>query len=208
LSGDADGSEERRRRLRTLYIAAGFILMAALVVLTGFLVFETQRLWPMQYREPFEMPDPARLIEGVDKPVGMLFSLTLGLFVLVGFVLRGLDPARRRRTFIVIACAGFLLGSMLSIYMAFLARNVALYFTAFRTEGAISLAGTFISLQLLGVTISALAAVLLLADYLNGRNTGEVPAAAERVQTGVAPAEERERPRTRAPRQRRSANPG
>jgi hypothetical protein len=151
-------------------VAAGFITLAIAVMLAGFFVFEAQRLWPTAYAQPFSMPDPGDLMDGVDKPVGMLFSLTLGLFVLAGFVLRGLEPRQRASRFVIFTCAGFLLGSMLSIYMGFMARNVALYFTSFQTASAISLAGTFIALQLLGVALSALSAILLLADYLLGKS--------------------------------------
>jgi hypothetical protein len=149
-----------------LLVAGGFVALATLVVLAGYAVFELRVAFPADYRIAFQMPEPNDLANGVDKSVGMLFSLTLGLFVLAGFVLRGLDPERRRSRFVVAAGVGFLFGSMFAIYMGFTARNVALYFASFRTEAAISLAGTFIGLQLLGVTLSALAAILLLVDYL------------------------------------------
>lgn len=154
-------------RLRTL-IAAGLGLVG-LVVLIGWLVFEIQRIAPTAYDQPFALPDPSELQDGIDKPVAMVFSLSLGLFVMAGFVLRGLAPQQRRTPFILGTCALFLFGSMLAIYMGFLARGVALYYASFRSEASISLAGTFISLQLLGAAIAALAAILLLADFLLGK---------------------------------------
>lgn len=52
--------------------------------------------------------------------------------------------------------------------MGFMARNVALYFASFPAELSISTSGTFIVLQAVGVAVSGLFAVLLLADlYLS-----------------------------------------
>jgi hypothetical protein len=86
--------------------------------------------------------------------------------------------------------------------MAYLARNVALYFTAFRTEAAISLAGTFLGLQLLGIAISALAAVLLLADYLVAKNAA-APNVANSEPTPTIP----EHAPPKAPRKTRGSRP-
>jgi hypothetical protein len=149
---------------RKSLIAAGFVLLAILVVIAGYLVFERQRIAPTTYATEFTAPEPSALIDGVDKPVGMIFSLTLGLFVLAGFALREMPSAQRTSRSTILTCVLFLFGAMFSIYMGFLARTVALYYVSFKLESAVSLTGTFVGLQLLGTTVSALAAVLLLAD--------------------------------------------
>jgi hypothetical protein len=71
-----------------LLIGLGFAVALALVALAGQLVFTIQRTTPTSYDLPFQLPEPADLIEGVDKSVGMMFSLTLGLFVAAGYALR------------------------------------------------------------------------------------------------------------------------
>lgn len=152
-----------------ILVAAGFIAMVGVVMLLGYLVFELQRVSPTTYASEFELPDPRALIDGVDKPVSMLFSLTLGLFVLAGFALKEMPGAKRLTAATIVLCALFVFGSMLSIYMGFMAKSVALYYASFKSPSSISLTGTFTALQLLGVGISALAAILLLADaYLSG----------------------------------------
>lgn len=151
-----------------IQIVAGFVLLVAVVVLLGYLVFETQRIWPTRYANEFSRPDASVLIDGVDKPVAMIFSLNLGLFVLAGFALKEMPPARRTATSSIVTCILFLFGSMFSIYMGFLAKTVALYYVSFKSESAVSLTGTFIVLQILGVAVPTLAAVLLLADGFLG----------------------------------------
>jgi hypothetical protein len=146
-------------------IAVGFLILAIVVVLAGYLVFERQRIAPTTYNTEFTAPEPSALIDGVDRPVGMIFSLTLGLFVLAGFALREMPPAQRMVRSTILTCVLFLFGAMFSIYMGFLARTVALYYVSFKSESAVSLTGTFVGLQLLGTAVSALAAVLLLSDF-------------------------------------------
>lgn len=158
--------------MQRIYIAIGFVGLVALVVLLGYLVFYAQQIAPTIYSTEFTLPDAAVLIAGVDGPVTMIFSLTLGLFVLAGFALKDLTPAQRLSGFSVFACGLFLFGSMVSIYMGVSAKTVALYYASFKTQSAISLTGTFTIVQLVGVAISGLAAVLLLAERFGTSGKG------------------------------------
>jgi hypothetical protein len=151
-----------------LLIGLGFAVALALVALAGQLVFTIQRTTPTSYDLPFQLPEPADLIEGVDKSVGMMFSLTLGLFVAAGYALREVGAASRKSLFTLMAAAVFLFGSIASIYMGFMARNVALYYASFRHESAVSLSGTFIVLQGLSVAVAGLCTTLLLAEAFLG----------------------------------------
>lgn len=158
-----------------LLIGAGFIATVVVVVLIGQMVFILKRMFPTVYSTPITLPSPSDLMNGVDKSVGMLFSLTLGLFVLAGFVLRSLEPPQRASRSTIVMSAGFLAASVFAIYMGFMARNVALYFASFPSELSISTSGTFIVLQAIGVAVSGLFAVLLLADLFlsTGTATGK-----------------------------------
>lgn len=89
-----------------LLIAAGFPATVVVVVLIGQMVFILQRMSPTVYSTPMTLPAPSDLMNGVDKSVGMLFSLTLGLFVLAGFVLRSLEPPRRASRSTIVMSAG------------------------------------------------------------------------------------------------------
>jgi hypothetical protein len=146
-------------------IAVGYVVTVIAVILVGHLVFVLQRAAPTVYSIPITLPTAADLMNGVDKSVGMMFSLTLGLFVLAGFVLRGMERPQRMALFSLAVSAGFLATSVFSIYMGFMARNVALYYASFPSELSISASGTFIVLQALGVAGSALCSFLLLGDF-------------------------------------------
>lgn len=148
-----------------LLISAGFVVTVVGVILIGQLVFALQRMAPTVYSMPMTLPAASDLMNGVDKSVGMMFSLTLGLFVLAGFVLRGMEHPRRISPFSIVTSACFLAVSVFSIYMGFMARNVALYYASFPSELSISTSGTFIVLQAIGVAGAALCAILLLADF-------------------------------------------
>jgi hypothetical protein len=150
--------------LKRIQIATGFVALVAIVVLIGYLVFAWQRTSPTSYDRDPVLPEAAALIDGVDRPVAMIFSLNLGLFVLAGFALKEMPSAQRAARSVLVTCVVFLFGSMLSIYMGVLAKSVALYYASFKAESAVSLTGTFISLQMLGVAVAALAAILLLAE--------------------------------------------
>jgi len=163
-----------------LLISAGFIATVVIVVLIGQMVFALQRMVPTVYSMPMTLPSPSDLMNGVDKSVGMMFSLTLGLFVLAGFVLRSLEPPRRAARATILMSAGFLATSVFAIYMGFMARNVALYFASFPSELSISTSGTFIVLQAIGVAVSGLFAVLLLADLFLSPDAVPGKAAARR----------------------------
>lgn len=164
---------EGKMRVRLL-IGLGFVATLALVAFAGQSVFVIQRAVPTSYDLPLQLPEPGDLIDGVDKSVGMMFSLTLGLFVAAGYALREIGAARRRSGFTLAVAAGFLLGSIASIYMGFMARNVALYFASFRNEASVSLSGTFIVLQGLGVAVAGLCATLLLAEAFLGPRDANV----------------------------------
>jgi hypothetical protein len=148
-----------------MLIVAGFVVTVVAVMLVGQLVFVVERAAPTVYSTPITLPAAADLMNGVDKSVGMMFSLTLGLFVLAGFVLRGMERQQRMAVFSIAVSAGFLATSIFSIYMGFMARNVALYYASFPSELSISASGTFIVLQALGVAGSALCSFLLLGDF-------------------------------------------
>lgn len=154
-------------RMRLL-VGLGFVVAVALVALAGQLVFVIQRQFPTSYDLPIQLPSPADLIDGVDKSVGMMFSLTLGLFVAAGYALREMGPAGRKSLFVMAVASAFLVGSIAAIYMGFMARNVALYYASFRGENSISLSGTFILLQALSVAVAGLSATLLLAEVFLG----------------------------------------
>jgi len=158
--------------MQRIYIAIGFVGLVVLVVSLGYLVFYIQESAPTTYSTEFTLPDAAVLIAGVDGPVTMIFSLTLGLFVLAGFAIRDMSPAQRQSGFSVFACGLFLFGSMVSIYMGVSAKTVALYYASFKTQSAVSLTGTFTILQLVGVAIAGLAAILLLAERFGTRGGG------------------------------------
>ena len=155
-----------------LVIATGFVATVVVVMLIGQLVFTLQRIAPTEYAMPITLPSASDLMNGVDKSVGMMFSLSLGLFVLSGFVLRSMEPPRRMALYSIALAAGFLATSIFSIYMGFMARNVALYYASFPSEFSISTSGTFIVLQALGVAGSALSSVLLLADLFLSPSSG------------------------------------
>jgi hypothetical protein len=157
-------------------IAAGFLATVIAVLLVGQLVFVVQRASPTVYSTPVTLPTASDLMNGVDKSVGMMFSLTLGLFVLAGFVLRGMERPQRVALFSIVVSAGFLAASVFSIYMGFMARNVALYYASFPSELSISASGTFIVLQALGVAASALCSILLLGEFfLSSAGTASKP---------------------------------
>lgn len=148
-----------------LLISAGFVATVLGVVLIGQLVFVLQREAPTAYSMPMTLPAASDLMDGIDKSVGMMFSLTLGLFVLAGFVLRGMEHPRRASRFSIVTSAFFLMASVFSVYMGFMARNVALYYASFPSELSIRTSGTFVVLQAIGVAVSALCAVLLFSDF-------------------------------------------
>jgi hypothetical protein len=148
-----------------LLISAGFVAIIVGVILIGQLVFVLQRVAPTAYSMPPTLPAASDLMNGVDKSVGMMFSLTLGLFVLAGFVLRGMEHPRRVSRFSIATSACFLAASVFSLYMGFMARNVALYYASFPSELSIRTSGTFIVLQAIGVAVAALCAILLFSDF-------------------------------------------
>lgn len=156
-----------------LWVGGAFFACVALVIVAGELVFHAQETWPTTYDTKPVLPDPSAFMNGVDKPVAMVFSLSLGLFVLVGFVLKEMRRGERARLYVVAVCALFLLSSIFSIYMGFLAREVALYYLSFPLEKSITLAGRFVSYQLIGSAVSGLFAILLLGDhYLSAPPSG------------------------------------
>jgi hypothetical protein len=83
-----------------------------------------------------------------------------------------MPSAQRADRAVIVSRILFLFGSVLSIYMGVLAKSVALYYASFKTDAAISLTGTFISLQMLGVAVAALAAILILAEGFLKRRDG------------------------------------
>lgn len=151
---------------RRVVLAGGFVALIVLVVVLGFLVFEAQKAAPTIYEATLVPPDPGTLLDATDKPVGMIFSLTLGLFVLAGYSLREMPPEMRRAPFTLAVCVLFVAGAVFSIYMGFLARSVALYYVSFRQSASVSLIGSFIGWQGLGTAAAALAALLLLSESL------------------------------------------
>jgi hypothetical protein len=162
------------------FVALGFVVAVGLSILVGQLVFILERTFPTQYATPMQLPSAADLMNGVDKTGGMMFSLTLGLFVLAGFALRGMGQQARASRYVIVTAAGFLFASILSIYMGFLARSVALYYASFAQPGSVGLAGTFLILQALGVAGSGLAAILLLLESLaENTETDHPPSSSE-----------------------------
>jgi hypothetical protein len=157
------------------WIAAGFVAGSLGALIIGQLIFLAEETWPTTYQTKPTLPDSSEFVNGVDKPVGMVFSLSIGLFVLVGFVLREMTPIERAGRFVILACGAFLFASMCSIYMGFLARTVALYYVSFPVEKSIILGGRFATLQLVFAAFSGLFAILLLSEhYLSERaKTGD-----------------------------------
>jgi hypothetical protein len=134
-------------------------------MILGLVVFRTESLWPGAYGGEPVLPEAGPFQDGIDKAVSMAFSLTLALFVMVGFALREMTQATRLRRFTIVWCAVFLLSAVISFYMAFLARSVAFYYPAFPAASSLTLASRFMALQMLGVAVAGLAAVLLIAEH-------------------------------------------
>jgi hypothetical protein len=183
-----------------LFLAIGFVVTVVISILIGQVVFLLERSFPSDYLIDAQMPSADDLIAGTDKPGGLMFSLTLGLFVLVGFALRGLGRPRLFSRFVIVTAGAFLAASTFAIYMGFLARMVALYYVSFPQAPSIGLIGTFLILQAIGVAASGLAAILLLLDLLS--MGGEGANSSPPVAAAPPPAD------ARSPRKPRKATPG
>jgi hypothetical protein len=172
-----------------VFLAVGFVVTVLASILIGQLVFVVERTFPSEYAADLRLPSAEQFINGTDKPGGLLLSLTLGLFVLVGFAVRSLPRPRLFSPFVLGTGGGFLAVSIFSLYMGFMARMVALYYASFPEPSSIGIVGTFLLLQATGVAGSGLAAILLLLDLLSASpdEAAKTESRAEQVATPEPP---------------------
>lgn len=111
-------------------------------------------------------PQASAVSDAVDKAVSMLFSISLGLFVLLGFALKEMPTERRRSPSVLGWAVVFALSSVVAIYLAYLARLQSVHMVSRSIVGVRDSVETVISLQALSVAVSAVAALIVLMELL------------------------------------------
>lgn len=106
--------------------------------------------------------------EAVDKAVSMMFSISLGLFVLLGFALKEMAPSERRRWRVLTLLVIFVLSSLAALFMAYLARVHVVHLTSSGVKPVEGILTGVIGWQALGVAISAAAVLLICAELVFG----------------------------------------
>lgn len=112
------------------------------------------------------VPQASAVGDVVDRAVSMLFSISLGLFVLLGFAFKEMSAERRRSPSVLGWSVVFVASTIVAIYLAYLARLQSVHMVSRSIVGIRDSVETVIALQAVSVAVSAVAALVVVVELL------------------------------------------
>jgi hypothetical protein len=111
--------------------------------------------------------------EAVDRSVSMMFSITLGLFVLVGFALRETRPSARGTVASLVLGACFVAASVTSIYFGYLLRFQSVHMANYSLSQPSGDIERLVAYQATAVALTSVAAMGFVTRWLKAPASGE-----------------------------------